>query len=139
MEQQIACFVVPLLVIVGWMYDHVLHLGRLAHFFLSRVGQPLTLHFHNFEVCLFRTYSARSYKYLTNFQTIVLFVSVFLVNLLIMLVSLIHVSPIETKLTCFRDGRSNYMEGLMLLTLYLVIAIACESRLEPFDRILIVL
>ncbi|KAG2146897.1 calcium proton exchanger [Suillus bovinus] len=67
---QIACFVVPLLVIVGWI-----------------VGQPLTLHFHNFE-------------------TIVLFVSVFLVNLLIM------------------DGRSNYMEGLMLLTLYLVIAIA---------------
>jgi Ca2+:H+ antiporter len=67
---QIACFVVPLLVIVGWIAD-----------------QPLTLHFHNFE-------------------TIVLFVSVFLVNLLIM------------------DGKSNYMEGLMLLTLYLVIAIA---------------
>lgn len=67
---QIACLVVPLLVIVGWI-----------------VGQPLTLHFHNFE-------------------TIVLFVSVFLVNLLIM------------------DGKSNYMEGLMLLTLYLVIALA---------------
>ncbi|KAG1877644.1 calcium proton exchanger [Suillus subalutaceus] len=67
---QIACFVVPLLVIVGWIAD-----------------QPLTLHFHNFE-------------------TIVLFVSVFLVNLLIM------------------DGKSNYMEGLMLLTLYVVIALA---------------
>ncbi|KAG1826817.1 Sodium/calcium exchanger protein-domain-containing protein [Suillus subaureus] len=67
---QIACFVVPLLVIVGWI-----------------VNQPLTLHFHNFE-------------------TIVLFVSVFLVNLLMM------------------DGRSNYMEGLMLLTLYVVIALA---------------
>lgn len=67
---QIACLVVPLLVIVGWLVD-----------------QPLTLHFRNFE-------------------TIVLFVSVFLVNLLIM------------------DGKSNYMEGLMLLTLYVVIALA---------------
>lgn len=67
---QIACLVVPLLVIVGWIVD-----------------QPLTLHFRNFE-------------------TIVLFVSVFLVNLLIM------------------DGKSNYMEGLMLLTLYVVIALA---------------
>ncbi|KAG1891475.1 calcium proton exchanger [Suillus subluteus] len=67
---QIACFVVPLLVIVGWIVD-----------------QPLTLHFHNFE-------------------TIVLFVSVFLVNILIM------------------DGKSNYMEGLLFLTLYLIIALA---------------
>ncbi|KAG2364508.1 Sodium/calcium exchanger protein-domain-containing protein [Suillus spraguei] len=51
------------------------------------VDQPLTLHFRNFE-------------------TIVLFVSVFLVNLLIM------------------HGKSNYMEGLMLVILYLVIALA---------------
>ncbi|KAH8117028.1 Sodium/calcium exchanger protein-domain-containing protein [Phellopilus nigrolimitatus] len=55
---QIATFVVPLLVIVGWMF------------------------------------------------TIALFVSVLLVNLLIM------------------DGKSNYMEGLMLITLYIVIALA---------------
>ncbi|KAG2364506.1 Sodium/calcium exchanger protein-domain-containing protein [Suillus spraguei] len=74
---QIACLVVPLLVIVGWLYGYVLHL------------------------------------FLTNLQTIVLFVSVFLVNLLIM------------------DGKSNYMEGLMLLTLYVVIALACELFLEP--------
>ncbi|KAG2115065.1 calcium proton exchanger [Suillus discolor] len=67
---QIACLVVPLFVIAGWIVD-----------------QPLTLHFHNFE-------------------TLVLFVSVFLVNLLLM------------------DGKANYMEGLMLLTLYLVIALA---------------
>ncbi|KAG1749618.1 Sodium/calcium exchanger protein-domain-containing protein [Suillus paluster] len=67
---QIACFVVPLLVIVGWI-----------------VNQPLTFQFQNFE-------------------TIVLFVSVLLVSLLIM------------------DGKSNYMEGLMLLTLYVVIALA---------------
>ncbi|KAG2147283.1 Sodium/calcium exchanger protein-domain-containing protein [Suillus cothurnatus] len=80
---QIACFVVPLLVIVGWIVD-----------------QPLTLHFHNFE-------------------TIILFVSVFLVNLLIM------------------GGRSNYMAGLMSITLYMVIAIACELPIELFNYILI--
>ncbi|OAX39380.1 calcium/proton exchanger [Rhizopogon vinicolor AM-OR11-026] len=74
---QIACFVVPLLVIVGWM-----------------VGQPLTLKFANFE-------------------TVVLFVSVLLVNLLIM------------------DGKSNYMEGLMLLVLYSVVALACKLPMQP--------
>lgn len=67
---QISALVIPLLVIVGWI-----------------VGQPLTLHFKNFE-------------------TILLFVSVLLVSLLIM------------------DGKTNYMEGLMLTTLYLVIALA---------------
>ncbi|KAI5120470.1 hypothetical protein M0805_006490 [Coniferiporia weirii] len=67
---QIAIFVVPLLVIVGWISGH-----------------ELTLFFADFE-------------------TIVLFVSVLLVNMLIM------------------DGRSNYMEGLMLITLYFVIALA---------------
>ncbi|KAG1797699.1 Sodium/calcium exchanger protein-domain-containing protein [Suillus plorans] len=67
---QIACLVVPLLVIIGWIVD-----------------QPLTLHFHNFE-------------------TIVFFVSVCLVNLLLM------------------DGKANYLEGLMLLTLYSVIGLA---------------
>ncbi|KAI0748486.1 calcium/proton exchanger [Daedaleopsis nitida] len=67
---QIAAFVVPLLVIVGWITHH-----------------DLTLFFADFE-------------------TIVLFVSVLLVNFLI------------------QDGKSNYMEGLMLVTLYLVIALA---------------
>jgi len=67
---QIATFVVPLLVMVGWASGH-----------------ELTLFFANFE-------------------TVILFVSVFLVTILIM------------------DGRSNYMEGLMLITLYVVIAIA---------------
>ncbi|KAH9945812.1 calcium/proton exchanger [Epithele typhae] len=67
---QIAAFVVPLLVIVGWI-----------------TGHDLTLFFADFE-------------------TVVLFVSVLLVNFLI------------------QDGKSNYMEGLMLLTLYLVIALA---------------
>jgi len=67
---QIAAFVVPLLVIVGWI-----------------AGHELTLFFANFETAAF-------------------FVSVFLTNTLI------------------QDGKSNYMEGLMLITLYLVIALA---------------
>ncbi|KII89089.1 hypothetical protein PLICRDRAFT_175323 [Plicaturopsis crispa FD-325 SS-3] len=67
---QIASFVIPLLVIVGWISGH-----------------ELTLFFADFE-------------------TIVLFVSVLLVNVLI------------------QDGKSNYMEGLMLVTLYLIIALA---------------
>jgi Ca2+:H+ antiporter len=67
---QIASFVIPLLVIIGWI-----------------AGHELTLFFANFE-------------------TIVLFVSVLLVNLLI------------------QDGKSNYMEGIMLLALYAVIGLA---------------
>ncbi|KAF8896970.1 Sodium/calcium exchanger protein-domain-containing protein [Mucidula mucida] len=67
---QIASFVIPLLVVVGWASGH-----------------ELTLFFANFE-------------------TVSLFVAVFLVNTLI------------------QDGKSNYMEGLMLVTLYLVIALA---------------
>ncbi|KAL1709697.1 Sodium/calcium exchanger protein-domain-containing protein [Schizophyllum commune] len=67
---QIATFVVPLMVIVGWISGH-----------------ELTLYFENYE-------------------TIIFFVSVFLVNTLI------------------QDGKSNYMEGLMLLTLYIVIALS---------------
>jgi len=67
---QIALFVVPLLVLIGWI-----------------TGHNLTLYFSDFE-------------------TVILFVSVILVNLLIM------------------DGKCNYMEGLMLVTLYIVIALA---------------
>jgi Ca2+:H+ antiporter len=59
------------------------------------------------------TYVYRTHHDLTlffaDFETIVLFVSVLLVNFLI------------------QDGKSNYMEGLMLITLYLVIALACTS------------
>jgi len=67
---QIATFVIPLLVVVGWI-----------------TGHNLTLYFSSFE-------------------TVVLFVSVLLTNTLI------------------QDGKSNYMEGVMLLTLYLVISLA---------------
>lgn len=45
--------------------------------------------------------------FFANFETIVLFVSVLLVNLLI------------------QDGKSNYMEGLMLVALYFVVALSC--------------
>jgi len=44
--------------------------------------------------------------FFADFETAVLFVSVLLVSFLIM------------------DGKSNYMEGLMLITLYLIIALA---------------
>ncbi|WVF72177.1 calcium/proton exchanger [Kwoniella sp. CBS 6097] len=44
--------------------------------------------------------------FFANFETITLFVSVMLVNLLL------------------QDGRSNYMEGVMLMSLYLVIALS---------------
>jgi len=67
---QIATFVLPLLVIIGWISGH-----------------ELTLFFDDFE-------------------TVAFFVSVLLVNLLV------------------QDGKSNYMEGLMLITLYFVIALA---------------
>jgi len=67
---QIAMFVVPLLVIIGWISGH-----------------ELTLFFDNFE-------------------TIVFFTSVILVNMLI------------------QDGKSNYLDGFMLITLYIIIALA---------------
>ncbi|KAN0130548.1 Sodium/calcium exchanger domain containing protein [Lactarius tabidus] len=67
---QIATFVIPLLVMIGWI-----------------TGHELTLFFLEFEIITF-------------------FVAVLLVNLLV------------------QDGKSNYMEGLMLITLYLVIALS---------------
>ncbi|KAF9064780.1 hypothetical protein BDP27DRAFT_1229918 [Rhodocollybia butyracea] len=70
---QLAAFVVPLLVILGWI-----------------LGQELTLFFNKFE-------------------TIIFFVSIYLAHTLIM------------------DGQSNCLEGLILITLYLIIGLACES------------
>ncbi|RDB21333.1 Vacuolar calcium ion transporter [Hypsizygus marmoreus] len=67
---QIAAFVVPLLVIIGWTTGHQLSL------------------------------------FFANFETIVFFAAILLVNTLI------------------QDGRSNYLEGIMLVTLYLVIALS---------------
>jgi len=68
---QIAMFVTPLMVIIGWI-----------------IGQPMTLYFDSFE-------------------TVVMFLSVVVVNALI------------------SDGHSNWIEGAMLLGLYVIIAIAC--------------
>jgi len=67
---QISLFVIPVVVIVGWIID-----------------QPLTLDFHTFE-------------------TVVLLVSVLVVNVII------------------SDGKSNWLAGAMLLSAYLIIAIA---------------
>jgi len=67
---QIILFVIPLLVVIGWISGHALTL------------------------------------YFADFETIILFLSVLLVNTLIM------------------DGKSHYMEGLILVVLYIIIAIA---------------
>ena len=58
-------------------------------------------------------------------QTVAFFVSVLLVNLLLQCVftSLSFAGSADNF--WYRDGKSNYMEGLMLITLYLVIAMAC--------------
>ena len=55
--------------------------------------------------------------FFANFETIVLFVSVLLVNLLI------------------QDGKSNYMEGLMLVSLYFVVALSCALLFVPSTRL----
>jgi len=67
---QIALFVTPFLVVLGWI-----------------IGQPMTLHFQGFE-------------------TVVLFISVLVVNYLI------------------QDGKSNYLEGAMCIGTYTIIALA---------------
>jgi Ca2+:H+ antiporter len=67
---QIAMFVTPLMVVIGWM-----------------INQNMTLDFHTFE-------------------SVVLFLTVFITNYLI------------------QDGKSNWLEGAMLLAGYLIIALA---------------
>ncbi|KAG0342705.1 hypothetical protein BG004_005606 [Podila humilis] len=69
-SMQIALFVTPVMVIVGWI-----------------IGQPMTLFFNIFETC-------------------VMFVSVLITNYLI------------------QDGESNWLEGVMLLSTYVIVAIA---------------
>ncbi|KAF9988038.1 hypothetical protein BGZ65_012993 [Modicella reniformis] len=69
-SMQIALFVTPLMVIIGWI-----------------IQQPMTLFFNTFETCI-------------------LFVAVLIVNYLI------------------QDGESNWLEGVMLLSTYIIIAIA---------------
>ncbi|KAI9235154.1 MAG: Sodium/calcium exchanger protein-domain-containing protein [Podila humilis] len=77
-SMQIALFVTPLLVIVGWILVAAGTLGA---------GHHMNLLFNTFETC-------------------VMFVSVLIVNYLI------------------QDGESNWLEGVMLLSTYIIIAIA---------------
>jgi len=84
-SMQIALFVTPSLVILGWIID-----------------QPMSLHFETFE-------------------TVVFFLSVLVVTY-----QTKHVfkkRPRNKKLT-IQDGKSNYLEGAMLLGLYIIIALA---------------
>ncbi|KAK6202444.1 Ca2+/H+ antiporter [Scheffersomyces amazonensis] len=67
---QIAIFVTPFMVLVGWVFD-----------------VPMSLYFSTFE-------------------TAILFVAVFIANLVIL------------------DGESNYLEGVMLVSTYLIVALA---------------
>lgn len=83
---QIAVGLVPVLVVVGW-----------------GLGQDLTLFFEVSDAFPARvakeTDDGMCFRYAQNFETIVLFVSVLLVNLLI------------------SDGKSNWLEGVMLGTI----------------------
>ncbi|CAG8611132.1 5395_t:CDS:2 [Paraglomus occultum] len=74
---QIALFVTPFLVVLGWI-----------------IGQPMTLFFEVFE-------------------TVLLFVSVLIMNYLI------------------QDGKSNWLEGALLLATYVIIAIAFYFYPDP--------
>ncbi|KAI0452702.1 Sodium/calcium exchanger protein-domain-containing protein [Xylaria acuta] len=76
---QIALFVTPLVVILGWIID-----------------QPMTLYF-------------------TLFETVSLFVSAFIINFLIL------------------DGRSNYLEGALLVATYVIIGIIAFFYPEGTD------
>ncbi|GAW25469.1 putative calcium proton exchanger [Rosellinia necatrix] len=76
---QIALFITPLVVIIGWIID-----------------QPMTLYF-------------------TLFETVSLFVSTFIINFLIL------------------DGRSNYLEGALLVATYVIIGIIAFFYPEGAD------
>ncbi len=81
--QQIAAFVVPLLVIVGWI-----------------TGHDLTLFFADFEVCgLGLSLPKEDSDPLCSLQTIVLFVSVLLVNFLIQYVHIVPLPRAASALT----------------------------------------
>ncbi|KAI1259966.1 Sodium/calcium exchanger protein-domain-containing protein [Xylariaceae sp. FL1019] len=76
---QIALFITPIVVIIGWIID-----------------QPMTLYF-------------------TLFETVCLFVSAFIINFLIL------------------DGRSNYLEGALLVATYVIIGIIAFFYPEGTD------
>ncbi len=76
---QIALFMTPLIVILGWI-----------------IGRDMTLYF-------------------TLFETVCLFVSAFIVNFLVL------------------DGRSNYLEGALLCTTYVIIGLVAFFYPDPED------
>jgi Ca2+:H+ antiporter len=80
-SMQIALFVTPFLVILGWI-----------------IGQPM-----NLSITLLQPFSNKDFEI---FQVAVIFVSVVVTNYLIM------------------DGKSNWMEGVMLLGVYTIVAIS---------------
>ena len=82
-SMQIALFVTPFLVILGWIINQPMNLSISLLAFILMV-------LVDFEI----------------FQVAVIFVSVVMTNYLIM------------------DGKSNWMEGVMLLGVYIIVAIA---------------
>ena len=151
--KQIAVFVVPLLVIVGWMWVHAiitLSFG-IIYYINHSTDHQLTLFFANFEVSrhpfcfelqLISCHRRSSFLCLYCSSTLWFSWSFRLCTLIGSL-----------KTTACRDGRSNYMEGVLyvcsisrwyseetycaylvrLITLYLVIGLSCESfhSLQP--------
>jgi Ca2+:H+ antiporter len=99
---QIAVGMIPLLVVVGWI-----------------IHQPLTLFFGNFDTIVFFVSCLVCLS--TKFPA-VLTLEKMVQNLLV------DVSSAAARpfllLTLFLQGKSNYLEGLMLVCLYLVIALA---------------
>ncbi|KAK0449596.1 uncharacterized protein EV420DRAFT_1564913 [Desarmillaria tabescens] len=83
----IGTFVMPFLVLLGWVSHH-----------------ELTLFFGKFEACVI--FAGIAFRFLFAAQTICLYVSVLFVNAIV------------------QDGKSNYLEGFMLITLYVVIVLA---------------
>lgn len=81
---QIALFVLPFLVILGWIIGQVSPVHVLVYFIAHTTLQPLSLNFDNFEV-------------------IMVVISVIVVNFAI------------------SDGRTNWLEGFILMVTYLLI------------------
>ena len=75
------------------------------------MDRPMTLHFETFE-------------------TVVFFLSVLITSYVIAVsLAFTHEQPVQGKLTIGQDGKSNYLEGAMLLGMYTIIALAFVSLL----------
>ena len=77
------------------------------------MDKPMTLHFETFE-------------------TVVFFLSVLITSYVIAVSLPSSLKPLfQRKLTIVQDGKSNYLEGAMLLGMYTIIALAFVSLLSP--------